>query len=240
MSRIRRPCAPGRTLKTSAACVLILLAGCSERQSLEAEQPIWTVHAQLASMPPASDVMDVSVQAPGATYQLESAGNPLVWRFKIHGQDYCRFSVKLKEAGPNRTQVESWAEPVDDAAQAAARNLGGKPDYGYFCNIARIAGQESVAATIEGRPADGKTIQKRIARKVATDPLSVTGASAAAMDEAIRMTRPYRPCEEAPQGDACRTWRRTRHPSSDLRPQPPRPTAPVPTFPAEPHDSGPR
>jgi hypothetical protein len=224
----------GRMMKTFAGFCLIFLAACSKRQLLEAEQPIWTVHAQLASMPSAADVMDLSVQPPGATYNLESAGNPLVWRFKIHGKDYCRFSVKLTEVGPDRTQVETWAESLEDAAHAAAQNLGSKPDYRFFCEIARIAGQESVAATIERRSADGEAIQKRIARNVATDPLSVAGASAAAMDEVIRMKRPYEPCAEDPQGEACRAWRYTREQSNQLGAQQPRPTAPAPTFPIEP------
>jgi hypothetical protein len=67
--------------------------------------------------------------------------------------------------------------------------------------MARLAGEESVAATLQGRPVDNDAMLRRIRVAVAANPLAVGRTASDAMDEAARMMKD----DNASRRDASRT-----------------------------------
>jgi hypothetical protein len=176
-------------LKGTLSAVLVagsLLTACSGESQHIANEPLSAVYSKLTSMPKNADVMDLAKQAAGTDYYLQPDGGELVWHFRMNGNDYCRLVARLEENSPTTTRVTTRAEDAAEAAEAAVAKGGERPDYRYLCNVARIAGEESVTATLEGRPAQTAAIWDEIRKYVATNPMAVMGAANAAMDEAIR------------------------------------------------------
>jgi len=99
---------------------------------------------------------------------------------------------------------EAVSEPrvlASDAADATVAEGGKRPDHTYLCNMARLAGEESVSATLQGRPVDNEAMLRRIRVAVAANPLAVGRTAADAMDDAARMMK----ADNAARGDASRT-----------------------------------
>lgn len=186
------------------ALAALLAAACSGRERVTAD-PLDMVQAKLVMMPEESNAMEIAMQAMGTDFYLEPRSDELVWHFTKNGADYCRFTAKLVAAGPNRTRIITRAEDAADAADAAVAEGRKRPDYSYLCGVARIAGDESVAATLESRPANTKAIYDRIARNVARNPASMMRAAEAAMDDAAAEMEPYDPCEDY-SSQRCRDW----------------------------------
>ena len=162
---------------------LLLLAACSGRERVVAE-PLDMVRAKLAMMPEEADALRLGIQNMGTDYHLEPGAETLVWHFTKDGVDYCRFTARLVAAGPSKTRVITRAEYATDAADAAVAAGRARPDYSYLCDVARIASDESVAATLEARPADTRAVFKRIGAKVAANPTGMMRSVEAALAEA--------------------------------------------------------
>lgn len=194
-------------LRLFVLSAIVLLAACSGRTSHTAAEPLDAVRIRLIAIPDQANVLPVAMQAAGTSYWQESTGNPLVWRFAMNGAPYCSFFAELKEQGPGKTQVLTWAEPADDAAKAAVAAGGERPDYGFLCNVARIAGNETVAAAVENRAGDKQVILSKLRRNLVADPASAMRAADAAMDEAVRNApKPLDPCEEDVASKKCEDW----------------------------------
>ena len=195
----------GLMIMGAAAAAMLLGAGCSGRERVVAE-PLDMVQAKLSMMPEQADAMDLAMQMMGTDFHMEPGAEQLVWHFTKDGADYCRFTVKLVAAGPSKTRVITRAEDATEAADATVAAGGRRPDYSYLCYVARIAGDESVAATLENRAANTKAIYDRIGVNVATNPASMMRATEAAMDEAAREMESFDPCEEDIGSQACLDW----------------------------------
>ena len=119
--------------------------------------------------------------------------------------------IRRKGTGPALPDADAEDGDADaaDATEASDATVaagGRRPDYSYLCNVARIAGDESVAATLENRAANTKAIYDRIGVNVATNPASMMRATEAAMDEAARQMESLDPCEEDIGSQACLDW----------------------------------
>jgi hypothetical protein len=184
------------------AAAALLAAGCSGRERVVAE-PLDSVQAKLSMMPEQSNALQFAYHIPGSSMYLEPQADRLVWHFTKDGADYCRFSAQLIAAGPAKTRVITRAEDAPEASQAAVA-AGGKPaDYSYLCGVARIAGDESVAATLENRPADKLAIGKRLQGQMMTDASGFMKAVDASLDDEIRRREADDPCNN-PQSQRCR------------------------------------
>jgi len=184
----------GREFQAGAYAVcLVLLAACSGRTERIANEPLTSVAAKLVAMPQASDATRFALQAPETSVYVapenEPDGERLVWHFTQRGHDYCRFYAELRQDGAAKTRVRTWSEIAPDAADAIVAEGGKRPDHTYLCNMARLAGEESVTATLQGRPIDNEAMLRRIRVAVAADPLAVGRTASDAMDEAARMMK---------------------------------------------------
>ena len=181
----------GRNLQPAACAVcLVLLVACSGGAERVVNEPLVSVAAKLVAMPQASDATRFALQTPESSVYVapenEPDGERVVWHFTQRGQDYCRFYAELRQEGAAKTRVRTRSEIASDAADAIVAEGGKRPDHTYLCNMARLAGEESVAATLEGRPVDNEAMLHRIRVAVAADPLAVGRTAADAMDEAAR------------------------------------------------------
>lgn len=211
-----------RVRTTAVIAAALLVAACSGRQTQVAEQPLTRVHGQLIAMPAQANAMDTAMQAAGTAYWIESGGNPIVWRFAMNGKAYCRFHAELTEKGPTSTVVATWAEQVDEASRAAVEDGRKRPDYRYLCDVARIAGEESVAAAVQNRAADKPAIVAKLRGKVASDPASAMRAADAAMDAATPKWED--PCAKDVASKRCQDWRSLQRVREQQRNQAPPPT----------------
>ena len=196
----------GRKLQPAACAVcLVFLGACTGGTEQVVNEPITSVAAKLVAMPQASDATRFALQvAESAVYvapQSEPDGESLVWHFTQRGRDYCRFYAELRQDGAAKTRVRTHSELASDAADAIVAEGGKRPDHTYLCNMARLAGEESVSATLQGRPVDNEAMLRRIRVAVAANPLAVGRTAADAMDDAARMMK----ADNAARGDASRT-----------------------------------
>jgi hypothetical protein len=192
-------------LKLLVISSLILVAACSGRRSHTAAEPTNAVRTRLIAIPDQANVFPVAMQAAGTSYWQESSGNPLVWRFAMNGAPYCAFFAELKEQGPAKTQVITWTEPADDAAKASVAAGHDRADYSFLCNVAGIAGEETVSAVVENRAADKKVILSKLRQNLVADPASAMRAADAAMQAAA--PKSIDPCDEDIASKRCEDWR---------------------------------
>jgi len=189
-----------------------------------------SVARKLVAMPAASDATRFALQVPETSVYVapenEPDGERMVWHFTQRGLDYCRFYAELRPEGPDKTRVRTWAEKTADAADAIVAAGGRRPDHTYLCNMARLAGEESVSATLEGRPIDNAAMMRRIRANVAANPLAVGATAADAMDEAARMMKDDGSSSRNASRSAAMDAANRAH-EQDLRS---RPSAPVGTF----------
>jgi hypothetical protein len=120
-------------------------------------------------MSPAADAMSLATKFPGTAYYLEPDGGRLIWHFQQNGKDYGRFVTTLKEDGPKATYVATSFENATDAP--AADNLG------FLRDIAKIAGEASIAAALSGTSVDRSAVEQRILAQVSADPMAAHAAA---------------------------------------------------------------
>lgn len=191
----------GRKLQPAACAVcLVFLAACTGAERV-VNEPMASVSAKLLAMPQASDATKFALQTPETSVYVAPEGDRVVWHFTQRGRDYCRFYAELREDGASKTRVRTRSELAPDAADAIVAEGGRRPDHSYLCNMARLAGEESVAATLQGRPVDNQAMLRRVRVAVAANPLAVGRTASDAMDEAARMMKD----DNAARFDASRT-----------------------------------
>ena len=177
----------GRKLQPAAFAVcLVFLGACTGGTERVVNEPLASISAKLVAMPQASDATRFALQVPESSVYVAPEGDRVVWHFTQRGRDYCRFYAELRQEGAAKTRVRTRSEIAADAADAIVAEGGRRPDHTYLCNMARLAGEESVAATLQGRPVDSEAMLRRIRVTVAADPLAVGRTAADAMDEAAR------------------------------------------------------
>jgi hypothetical protein len=130
---------------------VLALSGCGELFGRSLNQPSGVVTNQLYRMSPGADLMRLPEQFPGARMRVESKDGNVVWTYSLRGKDACRFTAHVSPSGDSVTTV--WTE-VETLENENAK---------YLCITAKIAGDESVTATLDGREADTKKVQGELA-----------------------------------------------------------------------------
>jgi len=164
---------------TGLVALVLTLAACSADKSRVVNEPIDAIQARLTVLPPASDAMDVARSMPGMNVYPQPNDRVFTWRFVDNGMEFCQFVVELSEAGAGKTRVNHRAvEPPGAAA-----------GYRYHCDLARFAGEETLAATLEGRPANRAALQKQFASYVIANPAAMMRAVDQSMEKKIAEDR---------------------------------------------------
>jgi hypothetical protein len=130
---------------------LALLSGCSALFGEAVKQPSSTVISLLYSMPKSADVMEVPLLFPGTRMRTERDGEAINWVYSLHGKDICRFTVTVEAMGDDASTV--WTKTKDISATGQ----------GFLCATVSVAGEESVAAALAGRPADRVKVETELA-----------------------------------------------------------------------------
>lgn len=165
------------------AISFLALAACGQDAKLVNEPPLDVVN-RLGSMPSNADVMYLAKQVPHASFRSQTGAEGVDWTFSIGGHDICRFSAKVVEAGAGTgasrvsTSIERLGEQKED----------------YLCSIARITGEESVAATLEKRPANVEAVNEQLKQYLLNNMGEVQEMVSRRMDEMA-----------PPKGDECKS-----------------------------------
>jgi hypothetical protein len=173
---------------------LLALAACGKTVN----EPRQAVIDRLGAMPSDANVMHLARQVPHAVFRSQLSAEGVDWIFSIGGNDICRFSAKVTEAGENASRVSTAMEELGDEQEI------------YLCNVARITGEESVTATLEGRPANVEAVSAQLNQYLVTNMGAVQDTVSRRMDE---MAPPAG--DECQSGDAearksCRRFMRAR------------------------------
>jgi len=149
-----------RKLVWFAPLSALALVGCSETQSVD--KPLADVQTMLVSLPSDANAMPLATRFPGTSYYVEPATNKVVWHFVREGTgEYARYVAELSEDGPGKTSVSTYLEdgPADS-------NLS------FLDDVAKLAGDASVAAALHGTPVDRSAVQQQIAQQMVNNPLA--------------------------------------------------------------------
>ena len=185
------------------------LAACDDAERVE--RPYADVYATLASLPAEADVIDLATTLPGTDSWLETRPGQLTWHFTHDGKDYGRFLVTVAEDGASATEVSTIFEESDDAA-ASAR-------LGFLREMARKAGDASVAAALSGRPADRSALQQEMAQLLMSDPMAAQVAVIETVGSEMDRLAPPDPCDSDDRvvRERCETFERNRGRSGGMQ-----------------------
>jgi hypothetical protein len=128
-----------------------LLSGCNWLFGQTVKQPSASVVSLLYSMPKSADVMEVPVRFPGMRMRTERDGDAISWVYALNGKDICRFSVTVEAIGDDASTIWTKTKDISDGGQS------------YLCATVEVAGEESVAAALAGRPADIVKVETKLA-----------------------------------------------------------------------------
>jgi hypothetical protein len=132
-------------------CAVALLAGCNWLFGQTVKKPSTSVVSLLYSMPQSADVMDVPERFPGTRMRIEREGDVISWVYSLNGKDACRFTVTVEAMGDDASTI--WTKTKDISPEGQA----------YICATVTVAGEESVAAALAGRPADSAKVEAKLA-----------------------------------------------------------------------------
>jgi hypothetical protein len=140
-------------LRNGLALVLTtaLLSGCNWLFGQTVKQPSASVVSLLYSMPKSADVMDVPTRFPGLRMRTERDGDAISWVYALNGADICRFTVTVEAIGDDASTI--WTKTKDISGDGQS----------YLCATVDVAGEESVAAALAGRPADSAKVEAKLA-----------------------------------------------------------------------------
>jgi len=170
---------------------LVGLAACSGQTVRRVDEPAAIVEAKLRFPPQAADAMQVTKMMPEVAIYSENVGNVFSWRFTQRGSEYCRFIATVTPDGDKRSKVAMRAILIDDAVRAAVDAGARKPDFTFLCNVGRMAGEETVAAALEGRAADTSQVYDKLKIYVAANPLAIGGMVNTMYDEVARQMKDF-------------------------------------------------
>ena len=198
-----------RLMSVALLAASLSLAACDNAERVE--RPYADVYATLASMPAEADVMDLATTFPGTDSWLENRPGQLTWHFTHEGKDYGRFLVTLAEDGASATKVSTSFEEANDAA-ASAR-------LGFLRQMARKAGEASVAAALTGRPADRTALQQEMTQLIMSDPMAAQVAVIETVGSEMDRLAPEDPCDsdDRVRRERCETFERNRGRSGGLQ-----------------------
>ena len=133
----------------------LILGGCGELFGTVVDYPKDAVTSMIYNMPNSANMMGFVEQFPGTTKRIRLSPAGVIWTYAVYGKDECHFTAHIKRESDTSSVVWSDVEEL------------GNGDRAYLCDAVRIIGEESIAATLEGRPADEIGTQKKLAVAVA-------------------------------------------------------------------------
>jgi hypothetical protein len=133
------------------AFTVALLSGCNWLFGQTVKQPSASVVSLLYAMPKSADVMEVPLLFPGTRMRTERDGDVISWVYSLNGKDICKFTVTVEAMGDDASTI--WTKTKDISSDGQS----------YLCATVEVAGEESVAATLEGRPADIVKVETKLA-----------------------------------------------------------------------------
>lgn len=139
----------------------LILGGCGELFGTVVDQPRDAVAGMIYNMPVSANVMGLAELVPGTKSRVGQTDAGIVWTFSVYGKDECRFTVHVKSESDSSSIV--WSD-IDEL---------GNGDRAFLCDAVRITGEESVAATLEGRAADEAKVQHQLAAAVPANMASI-------------------------------------------------------------------
>lgn len=128
-----------------------LLAGCGELSGSAVQMSRRQTMQLLYDMPDTIDLTNFPLQGRNASKIVERSNEGVVWVYQFYGKPICRFTIHIKEQSERSSVVWTTLEEV-----------GGDPP-NLMCQAAKIVGEESVAATLEGRAVNRVEIEQQIA-----------------------------------------------------------------------------
>ena len=131
-----------------------LLSGCNWLFGQTINKPSATVVSLLYSMPKTADVMEAPLLFPGLRMRNERNGDAISWVYAKNGKDICRFTVTVEAVGDASSTVWTKTKDMSDDGRS------------FLCETVEVAGEESVAAALAGRPADIKKVEAEMAQAV--------------------------------------------------------------------------
>jgi hypothetical protein len=129
----------------------LMLGACGELFGDLVQQPRDATIMMVYNMPSADNLMMLPQRFPNVTVRAGTSEEGVVWTYLMDGKEACRFTAHVKEETPTSSVV--WTEMDDVSAEGE----------GYLCETVRIAGEESVAAVLEGRPVNRQAVEAAIA-----------------------------------------------------------------------------
>lgn len=175
------------------ALSLAVLTGCGRLFADVVQQPQSVVLSQIQYMPNAANLMEMPQRFPNARMRIERGDGVINWIYSIGGQDACRFTAHVAKEGENSATV--WTSSEDISASGE----------GYLCGSVNAAGKESVAATIEGRPADRMKVEKELAAVMVGNMASVHKTLGKQIQDMAPEKQECREYGNQKMQDACRT-----------------------------------
>jgi hypothetical protein len=134
-----------------SAVAAVSLAGCGELFGDLVQQPPAAVTNMLYNIPPDKNLMRMPEYFPGAHMMVKTTKEGVVWTYVRGGVNVCQFTARVKEETATSAVVWTESEDISDDGET------------FLCNAVRIAGEESVAATLEGRPVDRSRLDAELA-----------------------------------------------------------------------------
>lgn len=141
--------------------IISMLSSCGELFGTVVSHPADAVSSMLYNMPNQANMMGFLDQLPGTSNRIRLSREGVVWTYAVYGKDECNFTAHVKRETDTSSVVWSDVEEL------------GNGDRAYLCDAVQIVGEESIAATLEGRAADEVGMQRRLAAAVANNVGSV-------------------------------------------------------------------
>ena len=142
-------------LKPATLCML--LGACGELFGSVVEMPRNQAAMLIYNLPRQADVMGLVEYSPGISLRSMLTNEGVVWIASKNGEDACRFTAHVKADTEAASVIWTDIKTI------------GQSDQQFLCDTLHIAGEESVAAAIEGRPANETAVQAKLANAMVSN-----------------------------------------------------------------------
>lgn len=165
-----------------APLAALVLAACGQTQSVD--RPLPEVLTTLSSLPGDANAMSLATSFPGTSYWVEPTADKVIWHFTRESGEYGRYVAELDADGPSKTTVTTYIEEVGSDANLA-----------FLRDIAKVAGDASVAAALEGRAVDRIAVENQIHKMIADNPVAAQMAAIQTVAEEMNRMAPPDTCK---------------------------------------------
>jgi hypothetical protein len=165
-----------------APLIAVALVACGEKHSVD--RPMAEVLTTLSSLPSDANAMQLATSFPGTSYWVEPAADKVVWHFTRASGEYGRYVAKISADGPNRTTVTTYVEEAGSDANLA-----------FLRDIAKVAGDASVVAALEGLAVERAAVQQQIQKMIGDNPVAAQMAAIQTVAEEMDRLAPPDKCK---------------------------------------------